>query len=1193
MSSIVESLKTIGLDEKEGFVLEKIIQNASIPYPTLKFLTNMEDEELERILRKLENMNLVLGINGKYVAIPPLSLFIENLFNVAKDLKKITDKFASDTGGPIKSIMERLNAIQEDKFSKLVSLVSEDSIQEIKSMKEDLVNKLNEIIKTIEEIRVKESNLNKEITKLVNYLKENKEEFEKLTEFSVNEIREFIEKNKDTWGEEIERAVNEKLGGIMEIQGHLESFQMLMNKINEITSTAFVEIVKRMEGMLQALEKAVPELSIGITKAVSQGVTKTIEDLSKEFNQYINKVSKNIEDIHTYVVERLEKYKKDVKDGYSSVLEETYRNIEKELDYYSREFENRVKEINEKIIVETEERKKAIDNEIDQISKTFKEELQKIQLTPTAFDKAIMEATESITQKFYSTFKERMVLVKKLEEETWRWFSEKIIETADKIMATSDNLLLSYGDLLDNINKNLTILSDYILSLPNKIYSNIDREWRNFLEQGLDKFKQFVDRINAEITRISEETENDIKNFLESTLTTFKTSNQNNKEVLKQYLNGNLEKLESDLELIKNKIGDILKDENLKESNPELYERLVEINSLIEKTIKEYSEENPTIIESHINRVFQEREENLNKIFSNLQVYIDDKLKTSAGKLYETFTGLKSSYLEDLSTLIETVRIVYASHLEALNELISVIINKVKNKANDVSVEVEKIINKHSDDMVRIFRESTGVIKERIDTFLRSFEEELNEFPEDYRKGIEAISRGTKTMLENITKNMTKIIDESEQKIVKSLEDLDNVLSKIIKEQNEVYTEWSEKLLDIIINVETENKKFAKEGGMVVGEFIDTIFQEAIDMLNVKIGEIDEWSKNLLNYLTKDLNQYLGEYSKIASTNMTQAIDEFIEPIRMQIKQTRKELDETNSILQNLEKSKDLNIDQIIENVNKLKGEITKVTTEVYTVLSNKILELIETKIITCIQQRTQKIATQFNEIETKILGYISSVQEKISELNKDINIEKLSGKIRETEKRLEEIRDRFEEFSNIYKEITEEIKHRLESDIAKGYKQIIGVLEDLFLTINRYYIFLVNFHKQYEIGLKNTLKEITIINNKPVAVATMEQILKEASQKILVYINITELDVVKRILESLKDKKVALKVTRTALRELEKNKVRTKISLTQTTKNVPNTLVFVVGDSMVGVYKGEIVEGHLSLIYDKDFANISKLLFS
>lgn len=220
-----------------------------------------------------------------------------------------------------------------------------------------------------------------------------------------------------------------------------------------------------------------------------------------------------------------------------------------------------------------------------------------------------------------------------------------------------------------------------------------------------------------------------------------------------------------------------------------------------------------------------------------------------------------------------------------------------------------------------------------------------------------------------------------------------------------------------------------------------------------------------------------------------------------------------------------------------------------------------------------------FGEILEKILKELDKIKMDEASITSLIDKREVNEVLEGIMYNFNMIITKFDEFKQTYKGMMNEVEKTLREGVAGSYTKIASKLEDIFLTINRYYIFLVNFQKLYEQGIKDTLKMTSVIKSKPIALSTLEGMLKEAKKTIQIYINCEDEKVIKKIMTTLKEKTCTIYTVRRLYPILEKMKTGKKLGLITVTLDIPHSVLAVIDNKLLITMDTSSPEARLTII--------------
>ncbi len=1097
VSAIAEKFKEFGLSEAESQLISVVLEKGIIPTLILSESIDIPRNEVTSIINSLESKNLVAEVDGYIIALPPISFFAEKIYSVLTEVKKLSDSLKKELIGKVQALTEEhKKTVFNENMAKMKTLIN-GLRGEVENVKEKLIGHTEAIGEYLGSTSTIVKTYRDYLEKLEELLKKYSSELDRM-KVTIVFKEETWEKIGEKTREQIKELLSQYYPLIEKIDTLYRELTELIGKTRENIIKIHQDVVSKLELTIKAIEKEIPE----VINIVLESIPKALKEFYTEFGELVKKIGNELlinfksQKEMTYSI--LESTKKDIKEGYLSIVDSVYRGVERQVNNLADQLMEVIKEAREISTNKLRGRVEVVKKEKERITTTFGEEKTRIETVPVAYDKAIQTATTTITNRFYDIFNERIEKLKELENETWVWLSEKIIETADKIVETTDTLRNGYANLLKDISTNLGILEEYILDLPNKIYKTLDREWRSFLSESLNSFKNFMSQVEKQIESKNEETKESINQILDNISEAIIKTDENDKVILMETINASYQKTGSSLNKVIDDLKRIREELTKRSGSREIVEEINDIVQLIEAILKNDLEFLREEVERFIEARYSKRASIFNEHVNKLKELISNSINKTSSGLIGALSSIQDSYINNLDVLMETVKLIYGNQLEAFNKLVSSMIKNTTEKANNTFDSAMKIVTKHSDEMVKIFRDITGEIKERIDSFLVEFTGELNGLPEAYNKAIQEVSDETKKMLTQISENMSSVISKSEERLSACIEKVEETMLNITDLINNNLSKIEENIGTFKEGVKSEAKRNIEEGGALVNEYVDNIIKDTINSLRRNLDEIEETIIRATELLGEKLVEKLQAHGSAAEENLNKKIASYVEEVKASLENLKKEEKELKVLFDELSQrvSQDQNIENISEILEQIRTQIGVLSGQIL----NVVRELITTQILGRVDQYIDTVKEHFKEIETALEGSKEQII-GAAETIESFDHSEIKDRIGKIEKQANSIIGLFQKGLENYNGMTSAILEHLQSTSEEKISDLTGALDRLFETINSYYLFIATFGDRYEETLKNLLGKARVINDSEVAKKYIDELLSEGAKKITLLI--------------------------------------------------------------------------------------------
>ena len=698
------------------------------------YLYNIEKENLKNIdeIKDLKNKNQDLNndINRKLVEINNLTqkkLSLENELNEVNTEKSKIQKILNNKE-------EELNKEKEIKEKLIKDLNEEKNKNEL--MMNDNKNMKNEIITQKENI----SKLNNEISLLQNKNKEKEEQINSLTK-----DKETLNKNYkdllDKYNEELSKTKQKE----------------------QRTSIAIKNLNLTGEHLKLANMNKEQLISLIVEK---DKYIKVIEDLNKDLNEKVNKITKE----KNIIIEENNKLKESI-----SNLEKNNSLINSENEQFKKDIEN-IKSEKNNLILDLEKEKELKEKYIKEV-KTLTEEIKELKERINLLKADIQKISDLNTEK----------------EEKIISLNNEIASMQNKINSfekQKEELLLKYNNLIEQSNiqlekiQNLNLKEKTELDLISKL--NLENKYQYLaIKSKADLISLFIEK-DVFNTKLEQE-----KNEMNNTIINLEKNKIQNEKNLAEFeaknntLNNKIKNLENELNDMKNE------NENIKKEKNEISNLLKEEKKMAEKM----KSANDVLNKENIKiEILNKENKKLNEEITNQKDIITK---------YESKINLQKKNLEEndikiqnLSKELDTLNSQYKNLLNKYNSQNIILQNKSKAKEEFIKSLEEKY--KYLKDLTD--EELIKLIIEKEKLYQNSKEDNNN-----IKKENLGLNEKNKKLEDYL--NKAKDLKKKYQKLVNEYKESEKNNEIIMKERDD-YKNKHDKLLESIIKKDKEAKIF-------------------------------------------------------------------------------------------------------------------------------------------------------------------------------------------------------------------------------------------------------------------------------------------------------------------------------------------------------------------------------------------------
>ncbi len=804
-----------------------------------KFQTQMSNE-IKEVFKQKSTLKDLMGKIEDYDISSK-----EKLDKLILDNEKTLKEFKS-------SAHQELNAFSKDEKKKTQDEMNKQSLyfqDKLKNTQKELSN-IKEKFQTqmsneIKEVFKQKSTLKDLMGKIEDYDISSKEKLDKLilgNEKTLKELKSSAHQELNAFSKDEKKKTQDEMNKqSLYFQDKLKNTQKELSNIKEKFQTQMSNEIKevfKQKSTLKDLMGKIEDYDISSKEKLDKLILdneKTLKELKSSAHQELNAFSKD------------EKKKtQDEMNKQSLYFQDKLKNTQKELSNIKEKFQTQMS--NEiKNFTKQASTLKNLMNKIEGYDISSKEKLDKLILNN---EKTLKELKSSAHQELYDFSKDEKKKVQKEMEKLFSTFEKKTIQTQKDLINLKGKFQTQMSNEVNDINKQKEEKSN--------IYYQNHQELDNqlaFLEKKKKKFFSKIDTILKEAeqqkTTANKQISNIIKDF--------------QKELSKQAEIKNkdqFESLKNDLQLKMDKEINLVFQKTNKTQD--------ELNSLKEKFQTQMSNE--------IKEVSKQK-----SILKDLMGKIEDYDISSKEKLdklildnEKTLKELKSSTHQELNAFSKDEK---KKTQDEMNKQSLYFQDKLKNTQKELSNIKEKFqndvlfeIKEFKDYVKNEIQNSNQLIKSlspKKDKRFIDFEIKLNKELEQYQKSFQ-------NLIEQQQQAEIEINEINEKKLIKAIEDIENLNT----EHKDNLNEEKEKLKEMKNNFEQEEKERKEK----IKNFIKTS-KKIIDSLDQQIDLFKEQHQNKASKLTEKFDSLHKDYQK-ALTNQEVEFQKNIEEVSQKIENT-------------------------------------------------------------------------------------------------------------------------------------------------------------------------------------------------------------------------------------------------------------------------------------------------------------------
>ena len=801
--------------------------------------------------------------------------------------------------------------------------------------------------------------------------------------------------------------------------------------------------------------------------------------------QSLKAIGDKMEEERMKVEENLERVistlKRDIGEGYVSVVESFNKDLKNTMDKFQDDYRLLIEEFGKTLIEPLDKFDELSDNTKSRLNTVFTENVKKLSAIPTALEKAINESTKAITSEFLKIYEENMAELSDLENQTWVWLSKRILEAADTLIETSDRLKSLHSGLLDQISTRLRILQEYVLSLPTKLYSGMDREWRRFLSDSTKRFTELFELAKEDINKTKDMTIKDLDTLTKDILDAQVKGDIIFKESVMQLLNNSLKKAQSFLESV---LDTLLKFREKINSNSDPHGFNDELSfaiDLLEKVSKQEINEELRRGLEYLETIFKEREKSYEKVLERYNSIISERIEKLLESVYESLSKTERGYINDLELLMESIKLIYSNQVDALNNLISDSINSIMESFKETQEKLDYILTNHSDTMVNIFRESTSEIKERIDQFLSEFKSKLEGLPQNYEVGIAKLAENTREALKSITNNMVTIVKEISKELEKGIDESRAELDKLKKTLSRANESFIERLDNIKKEIDDLTKELFEGGIKLVNEYLETIISDISNQFENLVSQYKTVSTTLFGRLDEELSSAVREGFETAKNELNKGFNELVNDFKKGLADLSETIDRVENAINTINQAEITDTSKgIIKEISERSYDFSKVIEETSKTLSDLLSNKVSTTLRNLLSEKVSDVSTLIREIN-------STYAELTRRTNEALTIfENLKAIVNEA--KAGEVSTTMEEMEKSLRDIIVKVGMRIGEFLKKSVEELKlsetfdkRELDRIFTGINKVYMTLIAAKDEIEATMEKLAEKIYIVKNEKV----------------------------------------------------------------------------------------------------------------
>ena len=996
----------------------------------------------ENIDYKLDNSAIEMA--GAKQSYEELKTSVDNILaldfvNVVKNLKVDLYAVKQDLADAVENSENELTEkITNDAFRKYELLISklETTEDEIKNAQAEALNNINTILSNISNsivdvlsyVSVKSDNnsghIQSDLKSIVESIKDNSLSYIEDVRNIVDVIRVQVENNLEKVSQDsdnrfegiasaiaqsnssIKTEIQKSYDKILQVYDNFDSLKETLNVNNLTLSTNISDVITASEDLREDFEQKISSFK----NTLLDKVTEFKNEFSYANADKINELKFNAETLHAKSVQNSIDLNNELKIEFDNIIKSLKKNIE-ELNENIASSVLKIEGSNKEIIdFVRKDFTLDINNSVDNIRSTTGEVLAEMDSNVSEVLKGFnslessvnnlsYEMTSSLSStlgKILENFVSLETLIKSLNEHTL----DNVAQISDEVRVDFTSMEEKFEATRDMTDRHLehqtSLLKENYIGLENLIKSLDEESKKNFetavqeinIELNLlkRKFSEVDNAIDADLAHQISIIEGSFESLNLMLVDIMNQAKESLGDKIKHELSGvsykMSESLEAELEQYKAQIEDLF-DEHKKQNDSQadfIKERVLELNSILEKTIENQNSVNLAQLDSisnNLQKILSENIELTTADYETLKLNLENFCVKVSQENDSLVTSIKTQ-LDEIAKFVDSNIDVQAQQINTMFERISSDINgiNIKNDVEELEIKIQKLFEENSISYLTQLGNTNVELSDKINSGVIELKDSLETLKQildndkTYRTELEGRlqakleenSINYVTQISNINTGLSDEINNGVKELKDSLEQLNERIDNEESSRVNLYQAQISELTSTFNDLIESSKTLTKSELASISEILITNSQNGMSEVKDSIDE--------------KINSLLASNADISAGEL-QTIDAYATNI----------LDKIESVKQNSIVCKDLILKLVNEHFNSISSSIEKETD----VIVGDILEQFG------ILKDSQKddFSSLTNALEGSVAGYIiDAVNDLKSYLDIKTNSADLNGKL-------------------------------------------------------------------------------------------------------------------------------------------------------------------------------------------------------